>query len=119
MANFVGKITFNHFIGLQVADIDLDGQEKKCLMIPIQDNGIINYNGEWQYWFRAFKYREQKGRFSHFLMKFVPRSQIKKLSAAQLEAFAKHKIGGLIKSDTAICANTEDLDTDSFIQNNL
>ena len=119
MANFVGKITFNHFVGLQVADIELDGQEKKCLLIPIQDNGITNYNGEWQYWFRAFKYREQKGRFSHFIMKFVPRSMIKKLSATQLEAYANHKIGGLITTNTTDCNANEDLDTNSYIKANL
>lgn len=119
MANFVGKIIFNHFIGLRVADMEIDGREQKCLLIPIQDNDIINYNGEWQYWFRAFKYREQRGRFSHFLMKFVPRSMIKRLSATQIEAYAKHKIGGLITTNTINCDKNEELDANSFIKANI
>ena len=119
MAHFVGKLDFNSLIGVKIADVEIDGQLKKCIVLPIKDNDIVQWKGELQLWFRAIAYRSFSGRFTHFLMKFIPRSAIRRLSANQLEAFANHKIGGLIRTDVKEGEATEEIDTVSFIQNNI
>lgn len=119
MAHFVGKLDFNSLIGVKVADVEVDGHVKKCLVVPIQDNDITQWNDELQLWFRAIAYREAKGRFTHFLMKFIPRNSIRRLSASQLEAFAAHKIGGLIKTNVKSDEIPAEVGTVSFIQDNI
>lgn len=119
MAHFVGKLNLNSLIGVKTADVNIDGLYKKCLVIPIKDNEIIQWNDEMQLWFRAVAYRKPANRFTHFLMKFIPKSAIKRMSANQIEAFANHKIGGLIKTDVKTSQTNEELDTNSFIQNNI
>lgn len=104
MSHFIGKINLSSLINVSIADIEQCGRTVKCLVIPIQDNGIQNWNGELQLWFRAFAYREKRGKFSHFLMKYIPMKDIKKLSAKQIETFANNSIGAMMKSD----AKTED-----------
>ena len=99
MAHYLGKIDFNKLIGVKIADVDIYGRKVKCLVVPMDDNGIQNWNGEIQFWFRAFAYREKRGKFSHFLMKYIPMKDIKKLSAKQIETFANNSIGALMKSD--------------------
>lgn len=110
MAHFIGKIDLNRLIGVRMIDAEIDGEEKKGLFIPIKDNDIIQWKDEWQLWFRAMHYRMPTGRFTHFIMKFIPRSQIKKMSQAQIDFFANHAIGGMIKTgndtdEKEICEN--------------
>ena len=119
MASFVGKLNFSALIGVKVADIQVDGEWKKALVIPIKDNDITQWNDEWQLWFRAIAYRQPLGRFTHFIMKFIPKKAIKRLSANQLEAFANHKIGGLIKTDYKTEEPAVEVDANTFIQNNI
>lgn len=88
----------SNLINVSIADVEQCGRTVKCVVIPIQDNGIQNWNGEIQLWFRAFAYREKKGRFSHFLMKYIPIKDIKKLSAKQIETFANNSIGAMMKT---------------------
>ena len=95
---YLGKIDFNKFIGVKIADVDMYGRKVKCLVVPMEDNGIQNWNGELQLWFRAFAYREKRGKFSHFLMKYIPMKDIKKLSAKQIETFANNSIGAMMKT---------------------
>ena len=99
MAHFLGKLNFNALIGVKIADIDEYGRKVKAVVIPMEDNGIKAWNDELQLWFRAFAYREKRGKFSHFLMKYIPLKDIKKLSAKQIETFANHSIGAMMKSD--------------------
>ena len=119
MASFVGKIDLNSLLGVKIADAEIDGQFKKCVLIPLKDNDVVQWNDELQLWFRAIAYRQPSGRFTHFIMKFIPKSAIKRMSANQIEAFANHKIGGLIKTDMKESVPAEEVDTNSFIQNNL
>jgi hypothetical protein len=119
MANFVGKLDFKSLARTKIMEIEYDGIIEKGVFVPIKDNGIVQWENEWQLWFRAVSYREPKSRFSHFIMKFIPRSQIKKMSAAQLESFANHKIGGMIKVGAKSETQKDDIDTDDFIQNNI
>lgn len=101
-------------------EIEQDGMPEKGIFIPFKDNDIIQYGDELQLWFRAMSFREPKGKFSHFLMKFIPRSQIKRMSSAQIEAFANHSIGGIIKSDKIKKDEQSDvLNTSDFIKDNL
>ena len=99
MSHFIGKINLSSLLNVSIADVEQCGRTVKCLVIPIQDNGIQNWNGELQLWFRAFAYREKRGRFSHFIMKYIPMKDIKKLSAKQIETFANNSIGAMMKSD--------------------
>lgn len=99
MSHYLGKIVLSDLIDVSIADVEMYGRTVKCLVVPMQENGIQDYHGELQLWFRAFKYREPKGRFSHFLMKYIPMKDIKKLSAKQIETFANHSIGAMMKSD--------------------
>lgn len=94
----IGKINLNALLGVQLADVEMYGRKVKCAIVPLEDNGIQIWNDELQLWFRIFKYRESKGRFSHFIMKYIPQKDIKKLSAKQIEAFANHSIGAMMKT---------------------
>lgn len=98
MAHFVGKINLNKLIGVKIADVEYGDEVKKCLVIPINDNDIVKWKDEWQLWFRAMAYKEQKGSFSHFIMRFVRMGDIKRLSQEQIEKFMAHSIGGMKKS---------------------
>ena len=119
MSHFVGKLDFHSLVGTKIMEIEHDGAVEKGIFVPIAANGIVQWGDELQLWFRAFAYRIPKSRFTHFLMKFIPREAIKKLSAAQLEAFANHQIGGMIKVDTKSEKEPKELDTEDFIQNNI
>lgn len=123
MSHFIGKIDLLSLIGVKMADVDYDGVTEKCIVIPIKDNGIVMWKGELQLWFRAFAYRRPKNRFSHFIMKFIPKDSIKKLSASQLEVFANHSIGGMIKTDfNGEGSHMNETDTDpeeDFISKNI
>lgn len=101
---YLGKINLNALLGVKIADVDMYGRKVKCLVVPLDDNGIKAWNDELQLWFRAFAYREKRGKFSHFLMKYIPIKDIKRMSAKQIETFANHSIGAMMKSD----AKTED-----------
>lgn len=105
MADYIGKIDINRLIGVKVADVDYGEIRKKCLVIPIEDNDITQWNEEMQLWFRVVRYREQKSRFSHFIMKFIPRNQIKKLSQSQIESMTSTHIGGLIDNKSIASKN--------------
>lgn len=119
MSHFVGKIVLNALIRTKIMEVEEDGAVEKGIFIPFKDNDIVMWGDEIQLWFRAFGYREPKSRFSHFLMKFIPRNQIKKLSTSQIEAFANHKIGGMIK-DKHITKETEEvMETEDFIKSNI
>lgn len=96
--HYVGKLNFNALVNVRMADVNYGSETKKCLVIPIEDNDIKPYGNEWQLWFRAFAYRTQTGSFSHFLMKFIPRAAIKKMSQSQIEQFSQRRLGGLMKS---------------------
>lgn len=98
MSHYLGKMILSNLINVSIADVEQCGRTVKCLVIPIQDNGIQNWNGEIQLWFRAFAYREKRGKFSHFLMKYVPIKDIKKLSAKQIETFANNSIGAMMRT---------------------
>ena len=98
MSHYLGKMILSNLINVSIADVEQCGRTVKCVVIPIQDNGIQNWKGEIQLWFRAFAYREKKGRFSHFLMKYIPIKDIKKLSAKQIETFANNSIGAMMKT---------------------
>ena len=119
MSHFVGKIDLNSLSGTRIMEIEHDGSVEKGLFIPIVQNGIVQWHDEFQLWFRAFAYRSPKSRFSHFIMKFVPRSSIKKMSAAQIEMFANHSIGGMIKSDSNNVSQHTEMDTEGFISENI
>lgn len=95
---FLGKLDFSKMIGVKIADVDMYGRKVKCLVVPMEDNGIQIWNDELQLWFRAFAYREKRGKFSHFLMKYIPMKDIKKLSAKQIETFANNSIGAMMKT---------------------
>lgn len=118
MAHFVGNFNFSRLIGMKVLDANIDGKDVKGLFIPIQDNDIQQWKGEWRLWFRAFAYREPKTKFSHFLMKYIPIKDIKRMSSAQIEAFSKHHIGGMMKSDYVKETNVVESE-DDFITENL
>lgn len=98
MAHYLGKLDFNKLIGVKIADVDMYGRKVKCAVVPLEDNGIKVWGNELQLWFRAFKFRESKGRFTHFLMRFVPIKDIKKLSAKQIETFANNSIGAMMRT---------------------
>jgi len=115
---FLGKFDFSKMIGVKIADIDEYGRKVKALVIPMEDNGIQIWNDELQLWFRAFAYREKRGKFSHFLMKYIPMKDIKKLSAKQIETFANNSIGAMMK--TGVNENqTEQEEKSDFIKDNL
>ena len=95
---YLGKIDFNKLIGVKIADVDMYGRKVKCLVVPLDDNGIQIWNDELQLWFRVFAYREKRGKFSHFLMKYIPMKDIKKLSAKQIETFANNSIGAMMRT---------------------
>lgn len=95
---YLGKINLNALIGVKIADVDMYGRKVKCLVLPMEDNGIKAWGDELQLWFRAFAYREKRGKFSHFLMKYIPMKDIKKLSAKQIETFANNSIGAMMKT---------------------
>lgn len=119
MAHYVGKLDFNSLVDTRIMEIEHDGFVEKGIFVPIKANGIVQWGEEMQLWFRAFAYRSPKSRFSHFLMKFIPRSAIKKMSASQLEAFANHQIGGMIKTDSKSEEDIKDLNPEDFISNNI
>lgn len=96
--HFIGKFVFSRLLNVKIADVEYQDETKKCIVIPIQDNDVQQWNGEWEMWFRAFAYRNPKGKFSHFLMKYIGINDIKKLSQAQVEAFSRHHMGGMMKS---------------------
>ena len=118
MAHYLGKLDFNKLIGVKIADVDMYGRKVKCLVVPLEDNGIQIWNDELQLWFRAFKYREPRGRFSHFLMKYIPIKDIKRMSASQIEKFANNSIGAMMKTDTKSIVS-EDEEKNDFIKDNL
>lgn len=114
----IGKINLNALLGVQLADVEMYGRKVKCAIVPLEENDIKAWNDELQLWFRIFKYREPKGRFSHFIMKYIPQKDIKKLSAKQIEAFANHSIGAMMKSDAKTEEN-EIQEKKDFINENL
>ena len=97
---YLGKINLNALIGVKIADVDMYGRKVKCLVVPLEDNGIKAWGDELQLWFRAFAYREKRGKFSHFLMRYIPMKDIKKLSAKQIETFANNSIGAMMRTGT-------------------
>lgn len=119
MAHFVGKLDFQSLVGTKIMEIEHDGTVEKGIFIPIAANGIVQWGDEMQLWFRAFAYRNPKARFTHFLMKFIPREAVRKLSASQLEAFANHQIGGMIRVDAKTDKEPKELNTEDFISNNI
>lgn len=94
----IGKINLNALLGVQLADVEMYGRKVKCAIVPLEENDIKAWGDELQLWFRAFKYREPKGRFSHFIMKYIPQKDIKRMTAKQIEAFANHSIGAMMKT---------------------
>ena len=116
--SYLGKINLSALIGVKIADIDEYGRKVKAVVIPIEDNGIKVWNDELQLWFRAFAYREKKGKFSHFLMKYIPIKDIKKMSAKQIETFANHSIGAMMRSDTKNDGD-ETQEKEDFIKENI
>ena len=102
MANLIGKINLSRLIGMKIADVDYGEICKKCVVIPIEDNNIIQWNDEMQLWFRTMRYKEPRGRFTHFIMKYIPRNYIKRFSQNQIEQMTNIQIGGMIslKKDT-------------------
>lgn len=121
MAHYIGKIIFNKFLGFRIADVwnEDEMRDEKCIVIPIQQNGIQKWNNEWQFWFRGMAYRNPQGSFSHFLMKYISTKDIRKMSARQIELFANHNIGVMKKtSNTQNTMNQED-DLDDFINKNI
>lgn len=115
----IGKINLNKLIGIKIADIETDVGVEKCAIIPLKANDVVFWKDELQLWFRIIGYRSPRGRFTHFLMKFIPRSQIKKLSAAQMEAFANHAIGAVMKMRNVTGDEEQEEETPDFIQKNL
>ena len=100
MAHLTGKFVLNSLVNTRVVEVEYDDEIKRGIFIPFKDNDISYYAeaDEWQLWFRAFRYREPKTRFTHFLMKWVPNWKIKQLSQEQIERFATHSLGKMIKS---------------------
>ena len=98
MSHYLGKINLSSLLDVSIADVEMCGRTVKCLVLPMQENGITEYHGELQLWFRAFAYREKRGKFSHFLMKYIPMKDIKKLSAKQIETFANNSIGAMMRT---------------------
>lgn len=115
----IGKINLNNLIGIQIADVETDVGVEKCAIIPLKANDVVLWEGELQLWFRIVRYREPRGRFTHFLMKFIPRRQIKKLSAAQMEVFANHSIGAIMQMKHVTGEEPKEEETPDFIQNNI
>ena len=116
---FVGKFVLNSLIRTAVMEVERDGMVEKGIFIPFKDNDIVQWKDELQLWFRAVAYRERKTWFSHFLMKSIPTSQIKRMSAAQIEAFANKSIGGMSKIDSKTEIDVPDINQESFIQQNI
>lgn len=119
MSHFVGKLDFQSLVGTKIMEIEHDGAVEKGIFVPIAANGIVQWGDELQLWFRAFAYRTPKARFTHFLMKFIPREAVRKLSASQLEAFANHQIGGMIKTGSTSEFTNKEVETVDFIQQNI
>lgn len=119
MSHFVGKLVLNSLLNTKIMEVEQDNITEKGIFIPFKDNGIVLYNDEIQLWFRAFSYRNNKSRFTHFLMKFIPRKDIRRMSAAQIEAFANHQIGGLIKTSNDTTIKTSEINTNDFISQNI
>ena len=118
MSHYIGKIDLSSLIDVSIADVEMYGRTVKAVVIPMKDNDIVQYNGELQLWFRAFKYREPRGRFSHFLMKYIPMKDIKRMSASQIEKFANNSIGAMMKTDTKVNV-TEEEEKGDYIKENL
>ena len=118
MSHYLGKIVLSDLLDVSVADVEMYGRTVKCVVLPMKENDIVQYNGELQLWFRAFKYREPKGRFSHFLMKYIPMKDIKRMSASQIEKFANNSIGAMMRTDTKVTISEEEEKSD-FIKDNL
>ena len=118
MSHYLGKISLSSLIDVSIADVEMYGRTVKAVVIPMKDNDIVQYHGELQLWFRAFKYREPKGRFSHFLMKYIPMKDIKRMSASQIEKFANNSIGAMMKTDTKVNVSEEEEKGD-YIKDNL
>ena len=116
---FVGKFVLNSLIRTAVMEVERDGMVEKGIFIPFKDNDIVQWKDEIQLWFRAVAYRERKSWFSHFLMKSIPTSQIKRMSAAQIEAFANRSIGGMSKIDSRSEIEIHDINQETSIQNNI
>lgn len=117
--HFAGKIVLNNMLDVKVADVEFDGIPEKCVIIPMKRNDIIMWNDELQYWFRAFAFRNPRGRFTHFMMKFIPRKSIKRMSASQIEAFANHSIGAIINVDYTPDEETPEQETEKYILENI
>lgn len=116
---FVGKFVLNSLIRTAVMEVERDGIVEKGIFIPFQANDIVQWKDELQLWFRAVAYRERKSWFTHFLMKSIPTSQIKRMSAAQIEAFANKSIGGMSKMDSKTEIDIQNINQEDFISNNL
>lgn len=120
MSHFVGKIVLNKLLRTRIMDVEQDGVSEKGIFIPLKENNIVVWGDELQLWFRAIAYIEQKGKFSHFLMKFIPRSQIRRMSSSQIQAFANNSIGGIIKSNKVKKdEKNEVMETSDFIKDNI
>lgn len=116
---FVGKFVLNSLIRTAVMEIERDGMVEKGIFIPFKDNDIVQWKDEIQLWFRAVAYRERKSWFSHFLMKSIPTSQIKRMSASQIEAFANRSLGGMSKVDTKSEIEIQNINQEDFISQNI
>lgn len=89
----VGKIILDRLDNVTIADVEYDDGVKKCVCIPIEDNNIVRYKNQWQLWYRRFPYRQPTGKFTHFLMKFIAKKDIARMSHEQLEKFSIYAIG--------------------------
>jgi len=116
---FVGKFVLNSLIRTAVMEVERDGMVEKGIFIPFKDNDIVQWKDEIQLWFRAVAYRERKSWFSHFLMKSIPTSQIKRMSAAQIEAFANRSLGGMSKVDSKSEIEIQNINQEDFISQNI
>jgi len=116
---FVGKFVLNSLIRTAVMEIERDGMVEKGIFIPFKDNDIVQWKDEIQLWFRAVAYRERKSWFSHFLMKSIPTSQIKRMSASQIEAFANRSLGGMSKVDSKSEIEIQNINQEDFISQNI
>ena len=116
---FVGKFVLNSLIRTAVMEIERDGMVEKGIFIPFKDNDIVQWKDELQLWFRAVAYRKRKSWFTHFLMKSIPTSQIKRMSAAQIEAFANRSLGGMSKVDSKSEIEIQNINQEDFISQNI
>lgn len=98
MAHYVGKINFASFVDMTIAEVEYDDEVKKCICIPIKDNNIQQWHDEWQMWFRAVRHSTEGHSFSHFIMRYIPYNDIKRMTHNQLEMMSRHSIGAMKKS---------------------